>query len=56
MIMVLLRRFKKAIAEGHVVDIYWYYPDDDDEIMESGEDFGSILKLKIKILPAEQLD
>lgn len=48
--------FKKLEAyhnKGNPVLIHWYYEKDDFEMLESGEDYASILKIPFKMVPVE---
>jgi glycosyltransferase involved in cell wall biosynthesis len=39
--------------KGNPVLIHWYYERDDFEMLESGEDYASILKIPFKMVPVE---
>lgn len=38
---------------GNPILIHWYYEKDDFEMLESGEDYASILKVPFKMVPVE---
>jgi len=39
--------------KGNPILIHWYYEKDDFEMLESGEDYASILKIPFKMVPVE---
>ncbi len=39
--------------KGNSILIHWYYEKDDFEMLESGEDYASILKIPFKMIPVE---
>jgi hypothetical protein len=41
---------------GNPVVIHWYYETDDFEMLESGEDYSSILKIPFKMVPVNVED
>lgn len=51
MIFHLLQKFDQIYHAGHEVEINWYYLDDDDEMLEAGEDYSSILEAKFNFKP-----
>ncbi|MEN8121799.1 MAG: DUF1987 domain-containing protein [Bacteroidota bacterium] len=44
--------FKKNNEEG--VTINWYYEEDDEDMLEAGEDYQSILKIPFKMIELEE--
>jgi len=36
--------------EGHTINIRWYYRENDEDMMEIGEDFANLCKLPIEII------
>ncbi len=45
----VLRKLQALYDEGNIVIINWYYEEDDDEILEIGEDFMSIVNVPFNI-------
>jgi hypothetical protein len=41
------------VQNGHQLKINWYYEDGDDDILERGEYFSSILDLPISLIETE---
>lgn len=39
--------------KGNPIQVHWYYEKDDFEMLESGEDYASILKIPFKMIPVE---
>ncbi len=39
--------------KGNPILVHWYYEKDDFEMLESGEDYASILKIPFKMIPLE---
>jgi hypothetical protein len=39
--------------KGNPIVIHWYYEKDDFEMLESGEDYASILKIPFNMVPVE---
>jgi hypothetical protein len=53
----ILDVFKKleAIAKAsHEVVINWYYEEDDEDMLEAGEDYQSIIKIPFKMIEIEE--
>ena len=50
----ILIRLKKFIDNGINIKINWYYDDDDEEIMELGEDFVELIEIPMLILPVKK--
>lgn len=46
----ILSEFKKIHANENVVDVFWCYKDDDDEMKEAGEAYKKIIELPINII------
>lgn len=49
MILDILLRIKEEIDKGVNVRVIWKYYEDDEDIMESGEDYEAIVKFPIKL-------
>ena len=45
----ILRQLQVIYTEGNNVEINWYHDEDDDEILEIGEDFSSIVNIPFNI-------
>jgi hypothetical protein len=49
-IFQIISNFKKLYNERLNVNIFWYYDDLDDQILEDGEDFSEIINIPFKFL------
>ncbi len=47
----IFKTLEKYHVSGNPVTIHWYYEKDDYEMLESGEDYASILKVPFKMVP-----
>lgn len=52
-VLQILNALKELPKEGNKLIINWYYEDGDDDILERGEYFSSILELKINLIEME---
>ena len=46
----LFRRFEKLLRAGKKVEVIWYYEEDDEDMMESGEDFRLLINIPIRLI------
>ena len=49
----ILRKLEK-INQHHEVKVFWYYEKEDEDMMESGEDFKKILHLPIELVVVDE--
>jgi hypothetical protein len=49
-IFQIISNFKKLFNKRLNVNIFWYYDDLDDQILEDGEDFSEIINIPFKFL------
>jgi len=47
-ILDILYRFEDISNEGHKVKIQWYYPDDDEDMKETGEEYDDIVDVEFE--------
>lgn len=52
-ILEMLKSLKDLCANGHVLTVNWYYEEGDDDILERGEYYSSLLDLKINFVEVE---
>jgi len=50
-ILEILSLFEKIISDKTKVYINWYYPGEDEDILEEGRDIAKILKLPVNLIP-----
>ena len=53
-IMEILSRIKKLYQKGHGLKINWYYLEEDEDMLETGEDFADIMELPVNLIPIEE--
>ncbi|MGF1636703.1 MAG: DUF1987 domain-containing protein [Cyclobacteriaceae bacterium] len=53
-IVEIFRRLERIHGENHKVQVKWYYESEDEDMMESGEDFKEIIKVPIELVPLEE--
>lgn len=50
----VFRKLEKIQSEGHDIHIKWFYEEEDEDMLESGEDFKEILKIPIELKVIEE--
>ena len=51
----ILDLFKKLEAVNHEIVINWYYEEDDEDMLEAGEDYDAIINIPFKMIEIEEL-
>ena len=51
----ILDVFKKLEALGDKVTINWYYEEDDEDMLEAGEDYDAIINIPFKMIEVEEI-
>ena len=46
----IFRKLEGIYNDGKIVNIMWFYESEDEDMMESGQDFGQILKIPVKLI------
>lgn len=54
MILKILERFRDIHRKGYDVVVAWHYQEDDEDMIEAGEDYAEHLKIPFEFIP-EQL-
>lgn len=49
-ILDIFKRIENIYNAGHQVIVNWYYEEDDEDMLEAGEDYQSILKVPFKMI------
>ena len=49
-ILDILKKLEAIGKDGNQVEINWYYEEDDEDMLEAGEDYQSILRLPFKMI------
>ena len=52
-VMQILRELSELIVEGRDLKVNWYYEEGDDDILERGEYYSSILDLEINFIETD---
>jgi len=53
-ILEILKRLKVLLNDGKEVLVEWYYEEDDEEMMETGEDYEDVSGLPFEIISFEE--
>ena len=51
----LLDIFKRLERVGNPVTINWYYEEDDEDMLEAGEDYDAIIDIPFKMIEVEEI-
>ena len=52
-VMQILRELSELLADGRELKVNWYYEEGDDDILERGEYYSSILDLEINFIETD---
>ncbi|MCX7862514.1 MAG: DUF1987 domain-containing protein [Bacteroidales bacterium] len=52
-ILDVFKRLEAIVNNGHDVLINWHYEEDDEDMLEAGEDYQSIIKVPFKMIEVE---
>ncbi len=50
----IFRKLEKIHRDGHSVEVTWHYEEEDEDMLESGEDFREIIKIPFNMVVAEE--
>lgn len=53
-ILDVFKKLEAIYKSGNEVVINWYYEEDDEDMLEAGEDYQSIIKIPFKMLEIEE--
>lgn len=56
MLLNILQKFEKLYENGHEVLIKWYFPEDDEDMEEAGEDYADIVEVPFEFISFEVED
>ncbi len=54
MILRILEKFRELHKKGYSVVINWHYMEDDEDMIEAGEDYAEHLKIPFNMIPIQQ--
>ncbi len=49
-ILDILTRFEEMIEEGHEVTVRWHYPEEDEDMMEAGEEYSEMVDVPFEMV------
>jgi len=52
-ILDIMMKLEEIHNEGHSITIKWYYPSDDEDMMEAGEEYADIVDITIELVEAD---
>lgn len=55
-LMMIMMRLEEIYEDGNDVTIRWFYPEDDEDLEEAGEDFESMLEVNFEMISYEEDD
>ncbi|MFO7940041.1 MAG: DUF1987 domain-containing protein [Bacteroidales bacterium] len=53
-LLQVISHFKQLLDKGMEVEVYWYYEDPDDQILEDGEDLSEVLKVSFRFVTRDE--
>ena len=53
-IIDIFRNLKKMNAEGLEVEINWFYEEEDEDMLESGEDYSELVSMPVNLIEIEE--
>jgi hypothetical protein len=53
-ILDVFKKLEVIHKDGHQVTINWYFEEDDEDMLEAGEDYQSIIKIPFKMIETEE--
>ncbi len=54
MILQILERIKNIKDKGKAVKVLWYYPEDDEDMEEAGDDYSSLVDVPFELIALEE--
>ena len=49
--MMIMMRLEEMNESGNDVKIRWFYPEEDDDLEEAGDDFSGVLEIEFEMIP-----
>ena len=53
-ILDVFKKLESLAKAGNNINVNWYYEEDDEDMLEAGEDYQSIIKLPFKMIEIEE--
>ncbi len=55
-ILDLFKKLEGIRAGGNEVSVLWHYEEDDEDMLEAGEDYAGIIKVPFRMIQIEEVD
>lgn len=55
-ILDLFKKMESVGSQGKSIKINWYYEEDDEDMLEAGEDYEAIINIPFKMIEVEEMD
>ncbi len=55
-LMMIMLRLEEISESGNEVKIRWFYPEDDEDLEEAGEDYENMLEVDFELIPYDDDD
>ncbi|MCF6366306.1 MAG: DUF1987 domain-containing protein [Bacteroidales bacterium] len=55
-LMMIMLRLEEISEKGNNVKVRWFYPEDDEDLEEAGQDFENMLDVNFELIPYEDDD
>jgi hypothetical protein len=53
-LMMILQKLEEIAEKGNNVKIKWFYQEDDEDMLEAGEDYNEMVELDFELIPLEE--
>ena len=55
-ILDLFKKLEGIRAQGNEVSVLWHYEEDDEDMLEAGEDYAGIINVPFRMIQIEEVD
>jgi hypothetical protein len=55
-ILDLFKKLEGIRAQGNEVNVLWHYEEDDEDMLEAGEDYAGIINVPFRMIQIEEVD
>ncbi len=53
-LMMIMQRLEEISDAGNTVKVRWHYPEDDEDMLEAGEDYDEMIDIEFEMVPYEE--
>ncbi len=53
-LMMILQKLEEVADNGTPVKVKWYYPEDDEDMFEAGEDYSEMVELDFELISVDE--